>query len=129
MGDDRTLICHYAADRDRPLMGLCSQFSHHFLDAFYDRLLSLTSRCIVAALECHGQASVIPGSAGRGIASDFGLLRNLQGIIHFYAQVSDRALQPGMTKQQLYRAQVLGASVDERHLGPSHSMGSILAGL
>lgn len=51
---------------------------------------------------------------------DFGLLRNLQRIVHLNAEVANRTFQLGMAKQQLNGPQVLRALIDKGGLGPSH---------
>jgi len=61
--------------------------------------------------------------------SDFGLLRHLQRIIDLDAEVSDRALQLGMTEQQVNRPEILGSPVDQCRLGPAHRVGSVIAGV
>lgn len=66
----------------------------------------------------------------RGCTSLYlGLLGNFQGIIHFDAEVSDRALKLGMAQEQLNRSQVLRPFVDQRHLGSAHGVSAVGAGV
>lgn len=59
---------------------------------------------------------------GRGIstASDLRLLGNLKGVIYFDAKKPDSRLQLGVPQEQLHCAQVLGAPIYQRRLGPAH---------
>jgi len=50
------------------------------------------------------------GSRSRNAWLDFSLLRNFQRVIHLDAEVSDRAFQLGMPKQQLNGPQILRQS-------------------
>ena len=56
---------------------------------------------------------------------DFGVLRNLQGIIDLDPKVSHGTFELGMTEQELDSPQVLGSLVDQRRLGPSHAVRAI----
>ncbi len=60
------------------------------------------------------------------LVSDFGLPRHVQGIINLNSEVSDGALELGMTEQQLNRSEILGSLVDQSSLG---AVGSVLAGV
>ena len=44
---------------------------------------------------------------------DVNLFGDSQRVINLYAEVSDRALDLGVTEQQLYGSEIAGASVDE----------------
>ena len=72
------------------------------------------------------QAEIIRKAAARCATaahlSDFGLLRNLQGVIDIDAEVTNSALQLGMAKQQLYGPEILRALVDQSCLGSPQRM-------
>ena len=55
------------------------------------------------------------------------LLRHLQRIIDFNAEVADSTLQFGVPKQYLNRTQVLGPPVNERGLGAAQRVGAVIA--
>lgn len=57
--------------------------------------------------------------------SDLRLLRDFKSVVDLDTQVPHGRLQFGMAEQQLYSSEVLGASIDQRCLGPSHRMGPI----
>jgi hypothetical protein len=63
------------------------------------------------------------GSAGAKL--HLCLLRQLQGVLHLDAKISDGALELGMPQQKLHGAQVLGPPIDQRRLGPADGMGSV----
>jgi hypothetical protein len=52
--------------------------------------------------------------------SDFRLLRDLEGIIDFDAEVPHGRLKLGVPEEQLHGAQVLGTPIDQRRLRPPH---------
>ena len=45
---------------------------------------------------------------------DLGLLRNLEGIVHLYSEIPDRALQLRVPQEELDCTDVLGSLVDQR---------------
>lgn len=55
-------------------------------------------------------------------SSYFNLLRDLQGIVDFDAEVTDGALELGVAEQKLDGPQVLGPLVDQRRLRPPHEV-------
>ena len=59
------------------------------------------------------------------LASDFRLLGDFEGVIDLDAQVSHGRLQLGVPEQKLHGSEVLGASIDQRRLGPAHGMRAI----
>jgi hypothetical protein len=60
---------------------------------------------------------------------DFRLFGNLKSVVDLDTQISNRRFQLGVSKEQLHCAKVLSASIDQRSLGPSNRMGSILGTL
>ena len=60
------------------------------------------------------------------VSSDRRLLRELQGVLDFDAQVADRRFKLGVAKQQLHRPQVLGAPVNQRGLRAPHRVGTVV---
>src|SRR3990167_2602857 len=60
------------------------------------------------------------------IASDLRLLGDFEGVIDLDAQISHCRFELGVTEQQLHGSEVLGASIDQRSLGPSQRMRSIV---
>ena len=56
---------------------------------------------------------------------DFGLLGDFEGVIDFDAEISHRAFQLGMSKQELDRSQVLSPAVDQRRFGSAHGVRAI----
>lgn len=67
-----------------------------------------------ARTACCQKAATRCATAWRGL--DFRLLRNLQSVIHLDAEVSDRAFQLRMAKQELNGSQVLRTFVDQRNV-------------
>lgn len=59
-------------------------------------------------------------------ASNFCLLGYFKGVIDFDTQIPHGGLQLGVSKQQLHSSKVLGAPIDQRHLGSSHGVGPIV---
>jgi len=57
--------------------------------------------------------------------SDLGLLRHLEGVFDFNAEVAHCTFQLGMSEQQLHRSTVLRPPVDQRSLGASHGVGAV----
>jgi hypothetical protein len=57
--------------------------------------------------------------------SELALLRERQGIIDFDPEVTDGALDLGMSEEQLDRSQIAGRTVDLRRLGTAHRMRAI----
>ena len=74
------------------------------------------SRIILAIFDLSGSA---------GAKSHLCLLRQLQGVLHLDAEISEGALKLGMAQQKLHSAQVLGPPIDQRGLGPADGMGSV----
>ena len=72
-----------------------------------------------------GRAKTTDGAAA-STTSDLRLLRDLEGVIDFDAEIPHRRLELGVPKQQLHGAQVLGAPVDQRRLGPAHRVGAVV---
>jgi len=62
-------------------------------------------------------------------SSDINVFSNFKGIVNFYAQTSDGALDLGVTEQQLYRAQVSGPLVYQCRLGSSDRVRTIQAAI
>ncbi len=60
-----------------------------------------------------------------GLTLNLGLLRNLQCIVNFDAEIPHRAFKLGMPEQQLHRPQVLGPPINQGRLCPPHGVGSI----
>ena len=65
-----------------------------------------------------------PGLIGQSTAalpsrSDVYLLRDIQGVIDLDAEIPDRALNLGVTQEQLNSPKVSGSSVDQGRLGPA----------
>ena len=58
--------------------------------------------------------------------SDVDLFRDLDCVIDLGAEVANRALDLGMTKQKLDCAQITSAAVDQHSLGPSQRVGAKL---
>jgi len=58
--------------------------------------------------------------------SDVGLLSNLDGIIHFYAEVAHGALDLGVPKQELHRAQVSSPAINQHRLRAPQRVGTEL---
>lgn len=54
--------------------------------------------------------------------SDLRLLRDFEGVIDLDAQISHGRFKLGVAELQLHGSEVLGASIDQRRLGPSHRM-------
>jgi hypothetical protein len=59
-------------------------------------------------------------------ASSLGLFRHFKGIVHFYTEVSDRALELRMPQKKLYCTQVLGASIYQCRFRPPEGMGGVV---
>lgn len=59
-------------------------------------------------------------------SSHLSLLGHLQRIVDFDAEVSDRALDLAVAKQELHGSQILGAPVDQGRFGAAHRVGAIL---
>ncbi len=55
----------------------------------------------------------------------FRLLGHLQGVVHFDPQIPNRALQFGVTQQELDGPEVLRAPVDQRRLGAAESVRAV----
>jgi hypothetical protein len=62
--------------------------------------------------------SALPG------ISDINLFRYCQGIVHFDAQISDRAFDLGVAKQKLDGPEIAGAPVNQGSLRASERMRS-----
>ena len=62
--------------------------------------------------------SALPG------ISDINLFRYCQSIVHFDAEISDRAFDLGVAKQKLDSPQIASATVDQGCLGASERMRS-----
>jgi hypothetical protein len=60
-----------------------------------------------------------------GAKSEFDLLGYGKGVIDLDAEIADGAFELGVPEQQLHRSQVAGLSVNLRHLGAAHRVGSI----
>ena len=56
---------------------------------------------------------------------DLRLLRHLQCFIHIDPEIANRALDLRVAEQYLYRAEVLGSSVDQRDLRAPHRVSSV----
>src|SRR4051794_27091576 len=56
--------------------------------------------------------------------SDLSLFRYRERVIHLDAEISDRALDLGVTEQELDRPQVAGAPVDQGSLRPPQRVGT-----
>jgi hypothetical protein len=56
--------------------------------------------------------------------SDVDLFRYRQGIVHFDAEISDRAFDLGVAKQKLNCPEIASASVDQSSLSSSERMSS-----
>src|SRR5215813_6310539 len=56
--------------------------------------------------------------------SDVNLFRYCQGIVHFDAEISDRAFDLGVAKQKLDCPEIAGAPIDQCSLGSSERMRS-----
>jgi hypothetical protein len=74
--------------------------------------------CTNRLLEVGQSTSALPG------ISDINLFRYYQGIIHFDAQISNRAFEFGVAKQKLDGPEIAGATVDQGCLGASERMRS-----
>jgi hypothetical protein len=66
-----------------------------------------------------------PGRAPTGECLHLGLLRDLEGIAGLDSEVSHRALEFCMTKQQLHYTQILGSAIYQRRFGSPHRMGPV----
>lgn len=76
---------------------------------------------VLLALHLEGDVNSAPGERlALRIFLNLRLLRNFQGVTHFDAEVSHRRFKLGMPEQQLNGAQVLGAPVNQSHLGSLH---------
>lgn len=64
-------------------------------------------------------------AAGRPPALDLRLLGHLQRVVNLDPEVPHGALQLGMPKQQLNRAKVLRATVDQGSLGAAQGVGPV----
>src|SRR5438046_1781823 len=73
-----------------------------------------------------GSCNLLPERCGLGsgracllrpVSLEVNLLSYGKGIIHFDAEISDRAFDLGMTEQELDGAEVAGATVDQGCLG------------
>lgn len=53
------------------------------------------------------------------------LLGQFQGVVDFDAQVANGAVELGVSKQKLYRSEILRTPIDERRLGAPQRMRSI----
>lgn len=93
------------------------------------------AECLLcAAIEPSGSALIRLTAAARrtdlrcsiDARSDFCLLRDLQGVIHLDAQVSDGRLELRMAEQQLHRTKVSRPPVDQRSLRPPHRVSSVI---
>jgi hypothetical protein len=60
-------------------------------------------------------------------ASDVDLLGDRESIINLNAQITHRTLNFGMAEEQLDRAQITGAAVDQGGLGPPQRVSAELA--
>lgn len=60
------------------------------------------------------------------LPSDIDLLGDLDCVIDLDAEVANRALDLGMSKQELDRAQIASAAVDQNRLRPSQRVGAEL---
>ena len=80
--------------------------------------------CVVACQYCRPTLQMgrgtLPGDIGTGRAcqlcpgiSDINLFRYGQGVIHFDAQISDRALDLRMPEQKLDRPEIASSPVDK----------------
>jgi hypothetical protein len=56
--------------------------------------------------------------------SNVNLLRYRKSIVDLYAKISDGALNSGVAKQELHRAEIAGALVDQGGLGPPKRVSS-----
>ena len=54
-----------------------------------------------------------------------GLLGDLQGVVDLDPEVSDRALQLGVPKEELNRPEISGPPVDQRGFGAPQRMGAV----
>src|SRR5262245_1248437 len=61
--------------------------------------------------------------------SDLDFLSDLKGVVDLYPEVSNRAFDPVMAEQKLYRSEVACPPVDERRLGPAHLMRRVFEGI
>ena len=57
--------------------------------------------------------------------SDLCLFGYFESIVDFDTEIPDRTFELGVAKQQLYRAQVLGTSVNQRRFRPPHGVRSV----
>ena len=57
------------------------------------------------------------------------MLGHLQGIIHVYPEVADRALNFPMAQQQLHRTEVLRLAIDQRRLRAAQGVRAVLRGI
>src|ERR1700722_1409386 len=62
--------------------------------------------------------SALPGT------SDLSLFRYRERVIHLDAEISDRALDLGVTEQELDGSQVAGAPIDQGSLRPAQRVGA-----
>ena len=65
------------------------------------------------------QASFRP-EADVPVFSDISLLRQLERVVQFDAEIPNGAFNLGVTKKQLHRAQVVGSAIDKRRLCTAH---------
>ena len=62
-------------------------------------------------------------------SSALDMLGHLQGVIHVYPEVANRALNFPMTQQQLHRAEVLRLAIDQRRLRAAQGVRAVLRGI
>jgi hypothetical protein len=55
----------------------------------------------------------------------FGLLSHFKRVVDFDAEVSHRALELGMSEQQLHGPEVLRPPIDQRRFGAAQRMGAV----
>ena len=56
---------------------------------------------------------------------DLGLLGHFQGVVHIDAKITDRRINFAVAEEQLNRAEILRAFVDQAGLGTAHGMRAV----